>query len=248
MTNEYYDYETDRINTNASFFSGGARVLVENKLGFKEVRTGIIVILCLIVATGYLLLSASHGASIFPVLFLLAAGIFMGLGYTAPPFKFSYRGIGEIVVAITHSPYVVVCGYVFQERKWDSSLPWLLSIPAFWATLAAIILAGIPDYSADKAVGKKTLAVILGSRLASMISICFAILALLSALFIWSSTKLNINSFVVTALIVFHCLMLCLAILNFIKKGIYNKRIDGIMQLALSYIIWFGIVPLIYLL
>lgn len=171
LTNEYYDLPSDRINSNASPFNGGSRVLVEGKLSLSEVRHAILIILGLIVITGYLLIFATHGAYSFSLVIMIMIGIFLGLGYTIPPFKFCYRGLGEIVVSITHSLYVILCGYVFQDGVWSNPLPWLLSIPLFFAVIGAISLSSLPDYHADKSVDKRTIAVIMGPKNAAGMSI-----------------------------------------------------------------------------
>jgi len=245
LANEYYDYGTDRLNKNAGPFTGGTRVLVEGKLGFAEVRAGIWASLSLAVGIGYLLIRVDEQVWSFSIFLLILVGIFSGLGYTVPPLKFSYRGLGEVTVALTHSPYVILCGYVFQGGSWADPLPWLLSIPLFLATLPAITLAGIPDRLAEKEVFKKGFAVLWGPREAVLLASLFACLASLSGVllghfhifpgsagkWIWGAVP--------------HGTLLLLALFKLIRSGNYDRRIDGIMALALSYIIWFGLIPLI---
>ncbi len=59
-------------------------------------------------------------ASVLGVMAILA------IGYTAPPLKFCYRGLGELDVAFTHSIVVILCGYVFLGGAWNDAQPWLL--------------------------------------------------------------------------------------------------------------------------
>jgi len=245
LTNEYYDYGTDRLNKNAGPFTGGTRVLVEGKLGFAEVRAGIWASLLLAVSFGYFLIRIDEQVSSFLILLLILLGLFLGLGYTAPPLKFSYRGLGEITVGFTHSPYVILSGYLFQGSSWADPLPWVLSIPLFLATLPAIILAGIPDRLADREVSKKVITVLWGPREAVILAAFLACLASLSGFFLWyfqiipgSASKLIWFAFP-------HAITLLLALFRLMKSGNYDRRIDGIMALALSYIIWFGLIPLI---
>ena len=245
LTNEYFDYYSDKINENASPFNGGSRILVEGKLNFSEVRNAIFLILGFIVITGYLLILVCDNASSLSIGVLIFIGIFLGLGYTTPPIKFSYRGAGEIVVAITTSPYVILCGYIFQSGIWNDPLPWALSVPPFFAILGAISLQGIPDYNADKRAMKKTLAVILGPKKAAIWSMCAMFLAAISALIL---SFFNITGFQIMFFVAPHALILEIAVFKLIKSGNYNKRINGIMKLALSYILWFGIIPLIWFL
>jgi len=245
LANEYYDYGTDRLNKNAGPFTGGTRVLVEGKLGFAEVRMGIWVSLILAVGFGYLLIRIDEQASSFSIVLLILVGLFLGLGYTVPPLKFSYRGLGEVTVALTHSPYVILCGYVFQGGSWADPLPWILSIPLFLATLAAIILAGIPDRLADREVSKKVFTVLWGPRKAILLASFFACLASLSGVSLSYLQIIHGPSSKLIWVAIPHVIILLLALFKLIRSGNYDRRIDGIMVLALSYIIWFGLIPLI---
>ncbi len=132
LTNEYYDYPGDRLNKNASPFTGGSRVLVDGQLTFRDLRTAIIGTLCLLAVAAIFFVSTSRTLPGGRIVLMLLAGVFLGLGYTAPPLRFCYRGAGELVVGITHSFYVILCGFVFQAGTWRHSLPWLISIPLFF--------------------------------------------------------------------------------------------------------------------
>ncbi len=245
LANEYFDYGTDRLNKNAGPFTGGTRVLVEEKLGFAEVRAGIWVSLILAVGIGYLLIRSDEQVSSFSILLLILLGLFLGLGYTAPPLKFSYRGLGEITVALTHSPYVILCGYIFQGGSWTDRLPWVLSIPLFFATLTAIILAGIPDRLADKQVSKKVITVLWGPREAVLLAAFSSCLASLSGFMLRYFQIIRGSSSMIILAAIPHGIILLLSLFKLIQSGNYDRRIDGIMVLALSYIIWFGLIPLI---
>lgn len=194
---------------------------------------------------GYLLIRIDEQVSSSSILLLILAGLFLGLGYTAPPLKFSYRGLGEITVGLTHSPYVILSGYLFQGGSWADPLPWVLSIPLFLATLPAIILAGIPDRLADKEVSKKVITVLWGPREAIILAAFFACLASLSGFLLWYFQIIRGSSSKLILFAIPHGIILLLTLFDLIKSGNYDRRIDGIMVLALSYIIWFGLIPLI---
>jgi 4-hydroxybenzoate polyprenyltransferase len=245
LTNEYYDYATDRLNKNASPFTGGTRMLVEGKLRFHEVKTGILAALVLVAGFGFMLMRAITDVSPYTIFLLLLIGIFLGLEYTAPPFKLSYRGLGELTVGLTHSPYVILCGYIFQGGSWQSPLPWLLCIPLFFATLGAITLAGIPDRLADKEVSKKVLAVIFGPRGAVILSSFFVCVAAASGVLLWYFGIFDGTPGGTILIAIPHGLILLFALFKLTQSRNYDRRIDGIMTLSLSYIIWFGIIPLL---
>ncbi|MCG6880490.1 MAG: hypothetical protein LJE96_15250 [Deltaproteobacteria bacterium] len=44
LLNDYFDYETDKLNKNGSLYSGGSRAIVEGHLSFSEMRVGIVCI------------------------------------------------------------------------------------------------------------------------------------------------------------------------------------------------------------
>ena len=181
LANELYDLPTDRINANASPFNGGSRVLVEEKLTPEAVRKAIVVLLCGLVGISFVIFLLSSTPSRVWVGLLLVTGMVLGLGYTVPPIRFCYRGMGELVVGITHSPYVILCGFIFQAGSLGDPRPWMISIPLFFAVLAAITLAGIPDFRADETVGKKTLSVIFGQKSACLLAMVFATVAVAMA-------------------------------------------------------------------
>ena len=248
LANELFDLPSDRINKNASPFNGGSRVLVEGRLRPGEVKKALCAGLLVLAGLGLWLVMACHPSVRIWVILLLTGGFFWGLGYTVPPLKFCHRGLGELVVGITHSPYVILCGHVFQTGSWTEPVPWLSSIPLFFAVLAAITLSGIPDHQADKAVSKKTLSVLLGQRAAALLAGLFATLAAITGVGMWRLTFQHDRLGLLMLVAVGHGIILVIAVLRLAKIARDAGRIDGLMQLALSYIIWFGAVPLsIYL-
>jgi 1,4-dihydroxy-2-naphthoate polyprenyltransferase len=248
MVNDYYDYESDHLNRNYSMFTGGSRVLVDRMLEFREVRNGIAVVLLFTVIVGFVFLRINHDVSSSLIIGLFFAGIVLALGYTMPPIKFSHRGLGEVVVGITHSFYLVLCGYAFQAGTLGQSLPWMLSIPLFFAVLAAIVLAGLPDRIADEATNKKTLAVIFGPKKAVLLAGFFVLFAAVSALLIYHIEIIHWTLIVAAILIIIHGMVLSRLLYLFLKSKDYDRRIDHIMGSALSYIIWFGLIPLLLML
>jgi len=249
LANEFYDYETDRINANFSIFTGGTRMLVEGRLSSSNVRTALVVSLCVTALLGSALLMIHREASPVLAAAMLLTGLFFGLGYTVPPLKFSYRGAGELVVSGTHSFYLILCGYAFQAGTLGNALPWLLSLPLFFSVLGAITLAGLPDRPADSLVSKRTMAVIFGPRAAAFIACgCVALAALSGALLFPSILRSGGIRTAGVALIVVYAAVLLRALSRVIRSRNYDRRINGVMALALGYIIWFGAVPLVSLL
>jgi 1,4-dihydroxy-2-naphthoate octaprenyltransferase len=243
LTNDYFDYNTDQQNKFFSPFTGGSRVIVDKSLSFKEMQRGIFVVLALsLIAAGLLLFSTS--GLVFSTLLLMVFLFILALGYTVPPLKLSYRGLGEVDVGITHSFGVMLCGYVFQGGNLSDAFPWLLSVPLFLAILPSIILSGVPDYEADKAVSKNTIAVKLGKKGAAMLAMCFTILAAVAGV-AWRQFNMVPGAFgnAIYAVIP-HAAILTALLYRYIKKPSPSSRIDVLMIASLTYLLWFGIIPL----
>ena len=243
LSNEYYDFDTDSKNLYYSPFTGGSRVLVEDELNPPKIRkaTFMILVVSLIVAVLLLNLSAGNGYQLTALLLVLSV---LALGYTVPPLKLSYRSLGELDVAITHSLGVILCGYIFQGGHIFDPFPWLLSIPLFLGVMPSIILAGIPDYAADKSASKNTLAVSLGQKPAVKVAILFAALATITAI-IWHLFVLPEAFGLAIYATVPHAILLIALLYGYINRTDPPARIDSLMIVSLTYVIWFGIVPLI---
>ncbi len=247
LGNEYFDFGSDRLNKNAGPFNGGSRVLVDGGLSAGSVWTGMLGIAVLLVFSGYYLMHTT--ATISGVDFsLLSMAALVAIGYTFPPLKLVYRGLGELNVGVTHSFAVILCGYVLQTGTWSDPYIWLIGVPLFFATLAAITLSAIPDYDADKAVSKKTLAVVLGTRRAAWAAMGFVTAAAVTGV-LWQRLGLygGLSGYAVY-LTLPHAMRLLYVIGAYLKQGAPCMRINNIMVLALTYIMWFGVIPLLGLL
>lgn len=177
----------------------------------------------------------------------MLVGILLGAGYTVPPLKFCYRGFGELVVGLTHSPYVLMTGFFLQTGNVNSPVPWLLSVPLFFAILAAILLAALPDYGADIAASKRTFAVIFGPRKATLAAMFCVLMATLSAGALLLFKILPTSGVVLMMVCIPHALILLKVMVKVVRQHLFDCRIDRVMQMALSYIIWFGFIPLLVL-
>lgn len=244
LSNEYYDYRSDKQNKFFSPFTGGSRVLVEKLLSFKEMKKGIFACLALSAIVFSFLLLHVNGSRLTSALACSFTSI-IALGYTVPPLRLSYRGLGEFNVAFTHSFAVIVCGYIFQGGNVIEAKPWLLSTPLFLAVLPSIILAGIPDFEADKWASKKTLAVKLGKKGAARLAIVFTIISALSIMVFKSCNLLPGVFGNLIYIVIPHAIFLVMLIQQYLKSRILPPRIDSIMIVSLTYILWFALLPLI---
>jgi 1,4-dihydroxy-2-naphthoate polyprenyltransferase len=163
-------------------FSGGKRVLVDGLLTRRQTIA--------IAAVGYAI-GIVIGAAITKlrspdVYWLGVAGIACAYFYHAPPFRLSYRGLGELAVAVCYGPLICMGTYLVERQRLDIA-PVSLSVPLGILVAAFLWVNEFPDYEADRAAGKNTLVVRLGRRRAALafctlVGIAFSIAALLPLL------------------------------------------------------------------
>jgi len=236
--NEIHDLGSDRRNKNHGKFTGGSRVLVEGLLAPEDLRRG-----CILLAAGTvlaaLMLQKHSSAPVSLNIALLGVALILGVGYTVPPLKFSYRGCGEVVVAFAHSFLVVQSAALVISGKLAVPGVVEVSLPLFCAIIPSISLSGIPDRDADKDAGKNTLIVKFGVRPVVTIAVISALAAFFLTLFYSERWPMW-----VVALVAIHTGVVILSALS-LRRRSQSRRIDGVMIATLSYVLWFATVPLL---
>jgi 1,4-dihydroxy-2-naphthoate octaprenyltransferase len=177
---EFYDYETDSLNTSFNKFSGGTRVLTHGMIPKEQAL--IASLLCLVGAATIGLLLFFYfktGAYTLP---LGAFGMVCGFFYSSRPFQWAYRGVGEILIGLCYGWLTVNTGYYLQTRQFDF-LPTLVSIPIGISIFLVILINEFPDHSSDRVSGKRNLVVRLGREKASWLyatlsGVCFVVILL----------------------------------------------------------------------
>lgn len=244
LINEKEDFVGDKQNKYYGPFSGGSRVIVDGLLSFKQISKGIIYSTSLSVLFALFILLGSPAPTI-PLLTIIAISSVLAIGYTLPPIKLGYRGFAALDVALVHSIGVVLAGFVFQGGNWDNPLPWLICIPLFFAILPSIILAGIPDREADKAVGKKTLPVRLGSKNAAKIALLATFICLCSTSIVYTFAHISAIYTPIIAFALLHSVFLIVQLIKYIRQASPPKRIDKLIIISLLLIFWFVLLPIL---
>ncbi|HUQ77801.1 MAG TPA: prenyltransferase [Patescibacteria group bacterium] len=158
VANDVFDsvQGADEANVTPTQFSGGSRVIQYGLVSFRQMAglaTGFYVAAGLI----GLVLLALRGSP--ELLIIGVAGFIVSIGYTAPPLKFVYRGLGEIAVAVGFGPLMLLGAYVVQTRGALSWEPFVASLPIALLVMLILYVNEIPDRRGDARVGKRTLPV-----------------------------------------------------------------------------------------
>ena len=241
LTNDIHDFESDVRNRFHGPFSGGGRSLQEGGLSFAEMWHGASVALGISALAALALLFVVPAPMV--VLIVLVVLAVLALGYTVPPLKLSHRGLGELDVALTHGPGVLILGHVVQGGDVFSGQAWFLALVIGLAVLPAILLAGIPDRTADREAGKMTLVVRLGTARTVRLAISFLALSAIGALALTISLVPVGPALALIALP--NAAGLIWLLLRYHGEGAPERRIDLLLGLSLLYIAWFVIVPFV---
>jgi 1,4-dihydroxy-2-naphthoate octaprenyltransferase len=158
VANDVFDtvQGADDANVTPTQFSGGSRVIQYGLVSLRQMATLATLFYVLAGLIGLVLLAFWGSVEL---LVIGVVGFIVSIGYTAPPLKFVYRGLGEVAVAIGFGPLMLLGAYVVQTGGALAWEPFVASIPV--AVLVALILYvnEIPDRRGDARVGKRTLPV-----------------------------------------------------------------------------------------
>jgi 1,4-dihydroxy-2-naphthoate octaprenyltransferase len=243
FANELGDTRTDFANKNFGPFTGGSRVLADGDLTASQVRAGV----RYTIAAGVVFAAVAVACSDKPLALgsLSLAGLILGIGYTSSPLRLVYRTMGEFNVALTHSFLMVFAGAASQGGALPLRAATLVSVPLFLAVFSAITLAGIPDYDADQIAAKRTIAVAFGIRRSAAVAKSAAVLSACTASVLMWLGAYPIASPALLIGIWLHC-FLCVRAIE--RRAYECARIDSVLAMALSFILWFCVPQLIALL
>ncbi|MEP4484593.1 MAG: prenyltransferase [Halioglobus sp.] len=171
-----FDSGTDLAITpeQRSPFSGGKRVLIDGLLSRNQTWAIATVFFVGAIAIG-LVIASFRDSRILSVGIL---GMAFAWYYHGGSVRLSYRGLGELAVALAYGPFIVCGTYLVQTSY--------LSTPLIHASMVLGLLVAaflwinqFPDYAADKAAGKKNLVVRLGLPAAAFVYVVIMVTAYL---------------------------------------------------------------------
>lgn len=154
LINEYYDFKRGAEDLKQS---GQGMAIKQKLLTPREVLYG--AVFCVVTGSliGLYLLTQSG-----PLLWAIGiGGVLVAITYTAGPFPLAYHGLGELAAGIFMGPAIVVGAYYVMAASAPLELV-AISIPIGLMVAAILHANNIRDIESDRAVNKRTLAVITG--------------------------------------------------------------------------------------
>lgn len=152
--NEYFDYVYGLDHAGSL---GASTVIFRDEMSAGQVLGGAIG--CFVIAA---LLGIVLMFLVGPVILLFGvAGLLIAYFYSAKPFKFSSRGLGDVMVYIAMGFLMTWGAYYVQIQQW-SWAAFAASVPVGFLVTAILNMNNTRDYQDDRAVNKKTLPVRFG--------------------------------------------------------------------------------------
>lgn len=149
LFNEYFDDQ-----------DGGDRIFSNNSPEIPKYYFSLGITALFLAGIIALYLTWRAGWSIMLFSFFGALGAYF---YVGPPFKWAYRGLGELVIALCYGPFMVLGSYYLQTKT-IHLVPLYASLISGLSVFCLAILNEIPDYYQDRLVGKLNITVRLGKQ------------------------------------------------------------------------------------
>jgi len=154
VVNDCYDFclGADKKNT-AGRYSGGSGILPQGLVEVGEAKIFYRYLLAAALIVALLLSQDSAWPFVMAIMGVLAA-----LCYTMPPMKFAYRGLGELLVAMSFGPGIMLGTYYVLTGSFSISV---LAVSAVVGALigGVLIVNEFKDAATDRTAGKRNLAV-----------------------------------------------------------------------------------------
>jgi len=224
LWDDYFDYRKDNQSIRNRLNSSGIRARIAKcdylKSGEANMKQ------LFVAASVFSAIALLMGAIIFfkrgeIILIISAITALMGIGYSGSPFKFSYRGLGEVIIGLVFGP-LLMAGVYFSACNTLSPELLFVSIPIGLLVTNVVYTHSVIDYEADKAMNKKTLAVLLVKK--SRMNFVSFLIIFLPFLIIGAGIIFKILSvwYAFVFLVLFMAIYLFRIILRF-QKGLQEK-------------------------
>jgi 1,4-dihydroxy-2-naphthoate octaprenyltransferase len=125
----------------------------------------------------------------WPIFFFALLGGMAAIFYEAPPIRWSHRGLGELVIALSYGPWMVL-GSLYLHARTVSWAAFCASLVPGFLIMSLAVVNTIPDFHQDRLVGKRNLVVRVGRERAVWLyltlaaaGLCVALAGVIAALF-----------------------------------------------------------------
>ncbi|MDR0825368.1 MAG: prenyltransferase [Prevotella sp.] len=166
LFDDYFDYKKKKSDYRDHLVHKGFRArigkcvyLTDGSANVKDLLLACCVICGIALCIGGILLYY-RGVGILYFMILTAI---LGISYSGSPFRFSYRGLGELLIGVMFGPMTML-GTFYAACGIINMMIVLISIPVGLLVANIVYVHSILDFEPDKEIGKHTLAVLLNNK------------------------------------------------------------------------------------
>lgn len=204
LADDFFDYKVNTAESRKELNRQGFRArivkypyLTSNESSLKDLKRAITLFLLFAAVMGGIILFTRFNWSIVIIAFLT---LFLGVSYSGFPFKFSYIGLGELVIGIIFGPLLMMGVYLASANRLDISVV-LASIPVGLLVVNILFTHSFIDQKADESANKMTFARLLKSNkanlAASMVFNFVPYLIIVAGIIFWDLSLLYLLIFLV---------------------------------------------------
>lgn len=171
LADDFFDYKVNTAESRKELSRQGIRArivkypyLTSNESTLQDLKKAIVLFLLFAAIMGGIILTVRFNWLIVLIAFLT---LFLGISYSGFPFKFSYIGLGELVIGIIFGPLLMMGVYVASANKLDLSVV-LASIPVGLLVVNILFTHSFIDKKADESANKMTFARLLKTNKANL--------------------------------------------------------------------------------
>lgn len=171
LADDFFDYKVNTAESRKELSRQGIRArivkypyLTSNESTLQDLEKAIVLFLLFAAIMGGIILAVRFNWLIVLIAFLT---LFLGISYSGFPFKFSYIGLGELVIGIIFGPLLMMGVYIASANRLDSSVV-LASIPVGLLVVNILFTHSFIDKKADESANKMTFARLLKTNKANL--------------------------------------------------------------------------------
>lgn len=171
LADDFFDYKVNTAESRKELSRQGIRArivkypyLTSNESTLQDLKKAIVLFLLFAAIMGGIILTVRFNWLIVLIAFLT---LFLGISYSGFPFKFSYIGLGELVIGIIFGPLLMMGVYIASANRLDSSVV-LASIPVGLLVVNILFTHSFIDQKADESANKMTFARLLKTNKANL--------------------------------------------------------------------------------
>ena len=171
LADDFFDYKVNTAESRKELSRQGIRArivkypyLTSNESTLQDLKKAIVLFLLFAAIMGGIILTVRFNWLIVLIAFLT---LFLGISYSGFPFKFSYIGLGELVIGIIFGPLLMMGVYIASANRLNSSVI-LASIPVGLLVVNILFTHSFIDKKADESANKMTFARLLKTNKANL--------------------------------------------------------------------------------